>query len=232
MTTTTTMLAWYNDPALKAEVSARMLQHRVEDSIIQGAYQTFAPEYASQYKGCLIGCTLPMAEVRAGKRCGCGCGEWIEPSIVHIDWHKQVEKLYGIPQTLNHVFDALFESLPPSRAAWFAVNTIEAIPVGADLSGVAELFHQDLVAQAKRSRKRLYLYADEREHAEWLEWETQNLLGEYTESVARKKAVELAEKLLEHLANAPVPNPPTKEDAAEHLLDEILHEAETKEINV
>lgn len=232
MTTTTTMLAWYNDPALKAEVSARMLQHRIEDGIIQGHYQLLAPELASKYKGCLIGCTLPLGKPRPATRCGCGCGEMIQGMAISHDWHKEVEKRYGIPEVLNHVFDRLFESLPTSRAAWFAVSTIEAIPVGADLSEVAELFHQDLVAQAKRSRKRLYLYADEREHAEWLDWETQNLLGEYTVSVAHKKAVELAEKLLEHLANAPVPNPPTKEDAAERLLDEILHEAETKEINV
>lgn len=229
----TTTLAWYNNPVLKAEVSARMLQHRIEDGIIQGHYQLLAPELASKYKGCLIGCTLPLGEPRTTTtRCACGCGEMRQSTIILQDWHKKVERLYGIPEVLNHVFDRLFESLPTSRAAWFAVSTIEAIPVGADLSEVAELFHQDLVAQAKRSRKRLHLYADEREHAEWLEWETQNLLGEYTASVARNKAVKLAEKLLEHLANAPVPNPPTKEDAVEHLLDEILRETETKEINV
>lgn len=231
MTTTTTTLAWFNDPALKAEVSARMLQHRIEDGIIQGHYQLLAPELASKYKGCLIGCTLPLGKPRPATRCGCGCGEMIQGMAISQDWHKEVEKRYGIPEVLNHVFDNLFESLPTSRAAWFAVSTIEAIPVGADLSEVAELFHQDLVAQAKRSRKSLYAYP-ERDHSEWLKWELGNLLSEYTFSVARKKAVELAEKLLERLANAPVPNPPTKEDAAEHLLDEILRETETKEINV
>lgn len=221
----TTTLAWYNNPALKAEVSARMLQHRVEDSIIQGAYQTFAPEYASQYKGCLIGCTLPMAEVRAGKRCGCGCGEWIEPSIVRIDWHEQVEKLYGIPQTLNHVFDALFESLPPSRAAWFAVNTIEAIPVGADLSGVAELLAQDIQEMAKRGRKSFWMAASD-EGVEWLSWWVNDYLDQYERSTSRQKAVILAEKLLDHLTNAPVPSVVNRE-AADRLLDDILNEVIT-----
>lgn len=227
----TATLAWFNDPALKAEVSARMLQHRIEDGIIQGHYQLLAPELASKYKGCLIGCTLPLGEPRPATGCSCGCGEMVQPMSILQDWHKEVERLYGIPEVLNHVFDNLFESLPQPRAAWFAVSTIEAIPVGADLSGVADLFHQDLLAQAKRSRKPLYDYP-ERDHSEWLKWELGNLLSEYTYPVARKKAVELAEKLLARLASAPVPNPPSKEDAAERLLDEILHEAETKEINV
>lgn len=219
----TAMLAWHNSPALKAEVSARMLQHRIEDGIIQGTYQTFAPELASQYKGCLIGCTLPMGEVMPVHRCPCGCGDTVQPSILlRHDWHKEVERFYGIPEVLNHVFDHLFESLPQRLAAWFAVSTIEAIPVGADLSGVADLFDQDLVEMAKRSRKKVFGY--ERGYSEWLNFRLRNLLAQYSQPVARKKVEILAEKLLAHLANAPVPNAPVKEDAAERLLDEILND--------
>lgn len=222
---TKTMLAWHNSPDLKTEVSARMLQHRVEDSIIQGAYQTFAPEYASQYKGCLIGCTLPMQKLLPERKCGCGCNELIGPTIERPNWHKRVEELYGIPQTLNHVFDALFESLPPSRAAWFAVNTIEAIPVGADLSGVAELLAQDIQEMAKRGRKSFWMAASDG-GVEWLSWWVNDYLEQYERSTSRQKAVILAEKLLDHLTNAPVPSVVNRE-AADRLLDDILNEVIT-----
>ena len=52
-------LAWLGDPNLKEQVVLRMKEHRVEDSIVQGIYQRYAPEKATKYRGCLLGCTLP-----------------------------------------------------------------------------------------------------------------------------------------------------------------------------
>jgi hypothetical protein len=137
------MKAWHNDPNLKAEVLSRMLQHRVEDGIIQGSYQVYAPEVASQYRGCLIGCTLPMGRVT----------EWgegfLDPPVTYRDiddmeWHPLVEEMYGIPESVNRLWERVFETLPVEKAAWFAVTTIEATPVGADMDVVASRLDQEI----------------------------------------------------------------------------------------
>lgn len=142
------MRAWHGNPALKAEVLARMLQHRVEDSIIQGSYQEFAPELASQYRGCLIGCTLPMGKLSTwvDDCCGEGAAEQVVQGIDEMDWHPMVEELYGVSQRVSGLWERVFEFLPASKAPWFAVATIEATPVGADMDLVEERLEQEMRA--------------------------------------------------------------------------------------
>jgi hypothetical protein len=115
-------LAWLGDPGLKEEVVLRMKEHRAEDSIVQGYYQTYAPEMATQYKGCLLGCTLPQMKA--------------DNADEIVAWHHEVERLYGIPVPVAFLLENVFESLPFEEAANFAVESIEAIPVGADLAEV------------------------------------------------------------------------------------------------
>jgi len=130
VTTTITTLAWHNNPDLKIEVVDRLQQHRAEDSIIKGVYQQLSPELASGYRGCAIGCTLPHLER--------------EPS----SWHGRVEDMYGIPRTVARLIDGIFENLPTGddQHARFAVEVIEAVPVGADLSLVTARLMLDLLA--------------------------------------------------------------------------------------
>ncbi len=124
-------IAWLGDPDLKEQVLLRMKQHRAQDSIVQGLYQQYAPELATKYRGCLLGCTLPQQSI-------------ITPVDVDGDdaetfnWHQGVEDLYGIDVTVAYVLEHVFESLSTTEeAADFAVASIEAIPVGADLSQVS-----------------------------------------------------------------------------------------------
>jgi len=112
------MTTWHGKSELKAEVLARMVLHRAEDSIVQGFYQKIDPELASGYRGCLIGCTLPRV------------ARWALP-----DWHEEVEEVYGIPVWLGLQLDEMFETLPPSMCADFAVKSIESIPVGVTING-------------------------------------------------------------------------------------------------
>lgn len=119
-------LAWLGDPDLKEQVVLRMKEHRAEDAIIQGNYQVYAPELASQYKGCLLGCTLPR-KVTASYTIA-----------LHFGWHLEVQETYGILRSVAYALEAIFEDLPFEQAADFAVESIEAIPVGADLSAVEE----------------------------------------------------------------------------------------------
>lgn len=125
-------LAWLGDPALKEQVVLRMKEHRAEDAFIQGNYQVYAPYLASQYKGCLLGCTLPR-KVTAN-----------QTIAIHFGWHLEVQETYGILRSVAHALEAIFENLPFEQAADFAVESIEAIPVGADLSAVEEYWISEI----------------------------------------------------------------------------------------
>jgi len=129
ITNETKPLAWLEDPGLKEEVVLRMKQHRAEDSIVQGYYQECAPELASQYKGCLLGCTLPQMKV--------------DNADEIVAWHHEVERLYGIPVPVACLLEDLFENMDFDEAAEFAVESIEAIPVGADLTAVTAYWFAD-----------------------------------------------------------------------------------------
>jgi hypothetical protein len=125
------ILAWHGDPDLKARVVAKLKQHRALDEFIQGDYQVaYGPNGAATYKGCAIGCTLPYIS-REERRRRTGRAE-------DFDWHKEVEKEYGIPELVARLIDNIFEAQDDfEEAGDFAVAVIEAIPVGADLSGIA-----------------------------------------------------------------------------------------------
>lgn len=119
------LYAWKGDPDLKAAVVARMKEHRVQDEFIQGEYQKWAPETASKYKGCALGCTLPYVPTRERKLLN-----WTTFS-------EEIQKQYAISEHVADMIDNAFESFERLEDAGdFAVAVIEAIPVGADLSTV------------------------------------------------------------------------------------------------
>src|SRR5262245_41528807 len=125
------MLSWHNDPALKATTLERMREHRRDDTIVQGAYQRLSPEKVSGYRGWAIGCTLPAQRRLPGGFYG---DEVLPPNQ---GWHREVQEQYGIPEVLGYLIDHVFEHLPVGECADFAVNVIEAIPVGVDLMSAA-----------------------------------------------------------------------------------------------
>lgn len=135
------MLSWHNNPDLKAEVVQRMREHRRLDDLIQGDYQILYPGRASGYKGCAIGCTLPLQSNQDLFR--------------RTDWHGLVERFYGIPQALGYLIDRTFESLPTHKMehAAFAVDVIETIPVGVDLTPVIGILIDELKAAHPRKAK-------------------------------------------------------------------------------
>ena len=144
-----TIYAWHGNPDLKAEVLARMLVHREQDSIIQGLYQERAPELATGYKGCLIGCTLPKRD-------------YADTYLTNRRWHDEVEFLYGIPRSVGILLDNIFEELPEGTHAEFAVASIETIPVGADLSMVKSRMILDVLVDTEFGM--LQLASSEPEH--------------------------------------------------------------------
>lgn len=117
--------AWHNDPQLKAETIRRMQEHREADALIQGAYyRNHSPE---GFRGCAIGCLVGSWEV------------WSK----HGSWHDAVEEIFGINFVIAYVIDDVFEALPSDKCADFAVEVLEAIPVGADLTSLASRFPLD-----------------------------------------------------------------------------------------
>lgn len=134
MTTDTPIRAWRNNPDLKAEVVARMRAHRAADEIVRGVYQLPDSDTASGYRGCALGCTLPLLDDETRNQYD------LYPSGPL--WWARIETEYGIPAPVAELIDDTFESQDEfEEAAAFAVDVIEAIPVGADLDRIADDFH-------------------------------------------------------------------------------------------
>jgi hypothetical protein len=132
-TTTTAVLAWHGDPELRERIVARMRQHHAADTIRQDVFQMLDPDTPLGYRGCAIGCLLDPQPVHPGL---------IQTVLDPPDgWHMAVERQFGIPHRLALVIDDTFVDQRRSHAPDFALAVAEAIPVGADLSGVADAFH-------------------------------------------------------------------------------------------
>lgn len=82
----------------------------------RAADQLVKGQYWSGGKGCAIACTL------------------------HSSNHEEYETRFGIPQTLAHLEDRIFEGLPPAAAMEWPIRFMTAVNVGADLSMVWPLF--------------------------------------------------------------------------------------------
>lgn len=110
------MLSYHNDENLKALVVAEMKNHQKKDQFIKGAYE----KLNSKFKGCAIGCTIDSVNKIFGRS-------------YKTSEHKVFEEALGIPEWLAHIQDSLFEALPIGDNSQFAVDFLEAIPVGVNL---------------------------------------------------------------------------------------------------
>ena len=109
------MLAYLNDPTLKATMMTSLRAHKRHDDFMRGVY--WAPDLG---KGCAVGCSLEALGVPADQR----------------DRHALYPEMLGIPEQIAKLIDNLFENLPdPDYKSW-PVRIMDAIPVGADLSHV------------------------------------------------------------------------------------------------
>jgi len=104
-------IAWNGDHDLKQRTVAQMRQHREADRLIQGMYIQGDPN-GDAWRGSNIGC------LAQGKG------------------HADVARLLNCPLQIPYLMDVIFECLPIDAARAWAVDNIEAIPVGADLTHV------------------------------------------------------------------------------------------------
>lgn len=121
------VLAWLGDPDLKTRTVARMKEHRAEDAFLQGDYQRMVWDDKtgdSVFRGCAIGCLL--SEKTSLDQLAAGA-----------NLHELTAKTFGLTIDLAWAIDHIFEDQPNFDSAGdFAVAIVEAIPVGADLSGL------------------------------------------------------------------------------------------------
>ena len=105
------LLAYHDDPGLKARVLERIAAHRAADEIQQGVYYATSDGRAWV---CAVGCVLHDPE----------------------GGHERYETKFGIPVQLAHLEDTLFETMATEQAKDWPRRFMSAIKVGADLSTV------------------------------------------------------------------------------------------------
>jgi hypothetical protein len=113
------MLSYHNDPSLKSLVVQEMKKHQAQDQFIKGSYG----EVNGKFKGCAVGCTIDSINVILGKS-------------YDTSSHSALEEAIGIPEWLSLLHDSFFENLPVGENSQFAVDFLEAIPVGVNLEPV------------------------------------------------------------------------------------------------
>ena len=161
-----------------------------------------------------------------GKGCAVGC-------TIHGSNHSKYETELGVPESLAHLQDALFEALPLERAKLWPGQFLAAIKVGADLSGVCRQYIawsvRDLAGAIKKPGIKAIvermatlmersLAGDEPSETEWSEaardaqvswdaWDAWEAWAAISARGARDAVViRYADKLLELLSAAPIPH--------------------------
>lgn len=137
------VLAWHGDPDLKEQTLVRMREHGQQDRFLRGFYVAYAgcgwlteDQEVHDWAGCLHGC---LTTENLAAEANMPVVAWVESTDQkEIDWHKESERFFGIPEEVGYELDELYE-LTDAPSAEVATKILEAIPVGADLS------HLDIV---------------------------------------------------------------------------------------
>ena len=175
-----TLRAFHGDPAIKKKYVDRMMEHRRLEHLTQGV--GYCADGSGVIKGCAVGCTLENYE------------------------HGRYPIELGLPEWLARLEDRIFEGLPKGEAEQFAVDFLNVIPVGADVSGVrhqlAILRNQDnlKLLEANKEPYAEQVRAAIRQVLEWLK----NPLDEAARSAAESAAVWAAVWAAESAAAAAV----------------------------
>lgn len=138
------VIAWHGDPDLKAKTVAALRLDHEQDRLVRGIYASSDPSRV--YRGCMVGCLVANQIV-------------VEQGI-NLDrnsfnlfagmWHAETASRFGVPESLAHLWDSTFEGLPYAESPQFAIDSIEAMTPGADLSLVPSLLVADILGHPER----------------------------------------------------------------------------------
>ena len=123
-------LSWKSDKKLKTALVKEMYSHKEQDQIIKGTYG----KQNGVWKGCAVGCAIHSLNIKKKT-------DW------KTDDHSVYEKELGIPLFLAYLEDNIFEGLPDKDNSQFAVDFLEAIPVGVNLEPVKYKFLKYLLEE-------------------------------------------------------------------------------------
>ncbi len=113
-------LSYHNDANLKKLVIDEMKKHQEQDRMIKGTYGVYE---RGDFKACAVGCAIKSVNKILGK-------DYDTKS------HEALSESLGIPVWLTKVQDSFFECLPNEYCSQFAIDFLEAIPIGIDLESV------------------------------------------------------------------------------------------------
>lgn len=156
--------AWFGNPQIKAAVLEKLRVHRAQDEFIQGSYQARtwagAPAALPTYRGCALGCMVPI-RVTTIKEDAEIPFYLLNAFDDEMEYNEEVEMRFGIDRDVAALIDATFELQPDFRAAGdFAVASVEAIPVGADLLGVYDSLEWARQVRRDSSPEQVGLYTE------------------------------------------------------------------------
>jgi hypothetical protein len=114
------ILSYHNDNNLKKLVITEMKNHQKEDKFIKGSYGFYE---GGEFKGCAVACAVNSVNKILGK-------DYDTKS------HGALQETLGIPGWLSKIQETFFECLPWGECDKFAIDFLEAIPVGVDLEPI------------------------------------------------------------------------------------------------
>lgn len=151
--------AWFGSQGVKDAVVRKLHQHRADDEFIQRDYQAKKSRLQPAldlsdvedwdpkdlvYKGCALGCMVPIRVDVINEEAPLPF-YLLDDQGVSMEYCDEVEMRFGIDRDVAELLDETFEAQNGFEAAGaFAVASVEAIPVGADLSEVYSQFRSRL----------------------------------------------------------------------------------------
>lgn len=120
----TKLIAFHNDPQLKADLLEEVKRHRLADQIIKGTYGTGGN---GDWKGCAVGCSLHSLNKIRGFDYDTGD-------------HASVEEGAGVPRQIAYLQDYIFENLQDGLHLTWPERFWTAIQPGTDLELVTPRF--------------------------------------------------------------------------------------------
>lgn len=133
--------AWFGSQAVKDAVLDKLREHRRIDMFMQGDYQaSLNPEdnvTGENYRGCALGCMVPFRTTADLKIL-------LDERGLVIDFDQEVELRFGIRSDVANLIDNVFEAQESLEDAGdFAIEVLEAIEPGADLSEIYDSYWDD-----------------------------------------------------------------------------------------